>query len=212
MMKTKDLKINKFRTITLLSFAVVGLFYQNCAPQHAFYQEEQTVQSSMDDVGKTLKACQFVGRQALSSILSSQLGLARGDVAMANEQGNPLRSNACKTYSVTGGNAARDCFYLAEFRSELETSECNESTFKLVSKIMINGCVQGLQARDVASRLFPQGSGDPSQIYRAFTGQVIPDNERQILVELAQQMASEELKQVAICSAVGASLASISVN
>ncbi len=199
--------------MSLLSFVVVTVLYQNCAPQHAFYEEEgQTTQSSVDDLGKSLKACQFIGRQALSSVLSTQLGLTRGDVAMANDQGNPLRSNACKTYSATGGNGARDCFYLAEFRSELESTECNESTFKLVSKIMINACVQGLAVREVANRLFPSGSSDPSKIYRAFTGQVIPDNERQILSELAQQMATEELKQVAVCSAVGASLASISVD
>ncbi len=191
------------------------LMFQNCAPEHqievAHDPSEEQVRRDVE-AHLSLASCRFMGREALRSQLETQLGLVEGRVPMANEQGQPLQSRNCKSYTHQTGNGTRACFYLQEYAQELENQECNESTFSLVSKIMVNACREGLRDSRVAQRLFPSTSADPSQAYLAFTGQRIRDNEKEVLAGLASQFESEEDKQAAICAAVGSSLSAISVN
>ncbi len=219
-------KTKKIAALSLTSAALI-FAYQNCAPEHQFdetelsslqggnpadYYAEEAMDQARISTQEKLASCRFIGRDALASQLEEQLGLQRRDTNMANSSGDNLRSDACKSYVHRTGDGTRNCRYLREYAAELDTTLCNESTFSLVSKIMVNACTEGLRDNAVAERLFPNGSADASHVYLAFTGQQIQNSEREVLQGLVASIESEQAKQTAICAAVSSSMAAISVN
>ncbi len=202
--------VKKIYSLTLLSFVVVTLGFQNCSDLGANFggtSENSSNNGLSSDAQVAKLSCHFIGREAVSSILENVLGLESGDVAMMNDAGEPLRSTNCKSFNPM--NTGRECFYLAEYASELETPLCNASTFRLVSQIYINACKESLSVESNARRLFPQGSGNFSQIHLSLTGRDIKSDETSILQDLAATFTSDEEKMSAVCAAIGSSLAAI---
>jgi len=201
--------VKKIYCLTLLSFVVASLAFQNCSDMSANFggSDNSSTGRISPDVQVAKLSCHFIGRDAVSSILENVLGLVSGDVAMRNDAGTPLRSTNCKSFNQMA--TGRDCFYLAEYASELATPLCNASTFRLVSQIYVNACKESVSVQSNASRLFPRGSRDFSQIHLSLTGRDIRSDEVSILQELAATFTSDEEKMSAVCAAIGSSLAAI---
>jgi hypothetical protein len=183
--------------------------FQNCTPMESQFNQtgKQSTGETPPEMRVAKNDCRFIGGPALSSVLRDVLGLESGDTAMLNDNLAPLVSQNCKSFNQQANG--RQCFYIAEYASELATTQCNASTFRLVSQIYMNACAESLSESTNVARLFPQGSGMVNAIHLAFTGREIRADEAQILRDLASQFESEQEKMTAICSALGSSLAAI---
>ena len=194
----------------ILSFTLVSIFFlftfQNCAPIH-FY-DEGGPSSAIPPVELTAssKACQFVQKESLSTALRNILNIESGDVAMLNEEGEPLTSSNCQSFTQEDNGSP--CFYLDQYTEDLESRTCGIATFRVVSQVYINGCEESI-TKGQGEVLFPQGSGNFETIYQVFTGRKIRPDEVAILKELTDQFESDQEKMTAVCAAVGSSLAAI---
>ncbi len=193
--------------LSILMMSSTGFIYQNCAPFESLQKTESLASNAVNDFTSSELSCRFIGGNALSTVLTNTLGLPEGDVAMLNEQGEPLKSNNCKSFNHQNGG--RDCLYLSEYSNELSTQSCNTSTFRLVAQIYTNACAESLSQEENVNRLCPQGSDNYTTIHQAFTGRTPRGDEIQILKELSKEFEVEQEKMTAVCAAIGSSLASI---
>ena len=193
-------------------FASIGTLFQNCSPMESAgidgleLSSDRTL-ASTEGTQTALKECRFIGAQAMSSVLRDVLGIESGDVPMLNSEGAPLRSQNCKTFNHQ--NEGRDCQYLNEFSSELNTQSCDASVFRISAQVFTNACKESLDRPENRTRLFPRGIASVDTIYLNLTGREVRNDEAQILQELASEFEVESEKMAAVCAAIGSSLSSI---